>query len=85
MFNYGRIRSSVRPQEVEITSDAVYVAFNIEKITSTFDEKEIEEYEYNYIRYSKDEYIIKVQNDNTNKIAQLSEELQAAKIILGVE
>ena len=84
MINYGRVKSSVRPQEIEITSDKVFIASNIQEYQDTIDDKIIGGYQYDYISYTKDEYIL-LMAQNSSDIVALREELEAAKILLGVE
>lgn len=81
MINYGRVRGAEVPQNIEITNTAVYIASNIEPYTEDIDDKTVTGYEYDYIQYSKDEYLLIL--SERNEI--LSDELQATKIILGVE
>lgn len=84
MINYGKVKSSVRPQEIELTTDKVFVATNIEEYQDIIDNKEINGYQYDYICYSKDEYILLMAQNNAD-VTALREELEAAKILLGVE
>ena len=84
MINYGQVKGSVRPQEIEITSDKVFIASNIEEYTETIDERTIAGFQYNLTEYTKDEYIILLSQTNAD-INALREELEAAKILLGVE
>ena len=58
MINYGKVKSSVRPQNIEITATKVFVASNIEEYQEEIEEKVISGYQYDYIEYSKDEYIL---------------------------
>lgn len=81
MINYGRVRGTEMPPELQITSSSVFVASNIEPYEEAVDDVIMSGYEYDYISYTKDEYIIK----NAEAINELSEELAAAKILLGVE
>lgn len=81
MINYGRVRGAEVPQNIEITSTAVYIASNIEPYTENIDDKTVTGYEYDYTQYSKDEYLLILSERNET----LSDELQATKIILGVE
>lgn len=81
MKDYGRIRGAVRPQEVEMTSSSVFVASNIQSYTEEIEGHTINGYEYNYVEYTKDEYLLR----QMNKISSLEQELQAAKILLGVD
>ena len=81
MKNYGKVQSSVRPAEIEMTDTKVFIASNI-----TSFEKEVGGYletgfEYDYVEYSKDELL----TQQAQRITQLEEELAAAKILLGVE
>lgn len=81
MKEYKKIHSAVRPQDVEITANAVYIATNITPYEEIIDGRTISGFEYDCIDYTKDEYLI-YQNQ---KINDLQEELQAAKILLGVD
>lgn len=81
MKNYGKVRSNTRPQPIEITDKSVFISSDIAAYTEVIDDHEISGFEYNYIEYSKDEYLIH-QNE---QIAGLQEQLQAAKILLGVD
>jgi hypothetical protein len=58
MTDYGKVRSFTRPQDIEITDDAVYLAKNITPYEEEKDGRTIKGYEYDYIGYSKDEYTI---------------------------
>ena len=84
MKSFGIVKSSTRPQEIEITSENVFVASNIEEYTETIEDREISGFKYNYVCYPKDEYIL-LMAQNSADIAALREELTAAKILLGVE
>lgn len=84
MINYGRVHGSEQPKEIEITNSAVFVASNIVPYKETIEDKVISGYEYDYVSYTKDEYILTLHNLNKN-IEELQEELVATKILLGVE
>lgn len=81
MKNYGIVYGSTQPQAIEITPTSVFIASNIEPYEEIIDDKTISGYKYNYVEYSKDEYLLQ----QTNSIAALEEELAAAKVLLGVE
>lgn len=81
MKNYGIIYGSTEPQSIEITPTSVFVATNIESYQEEIDGHQVSGYKYNYIEYSKDEYLLQ----QTNSLVQLQEELAAAKVLLGVE
>lgn len=81
MKNYGKVQSLNQPQEIEIKEDKVFIASNIQSYTIEVEDKEENGYEYDYVEYSKDEYIALLSQQSH----QLAEELAAAKILLGVE
>lgn len=85
MIDYGITKGSTYPQEVEITPNAVFVASDITSYEEEIDGKIYSGYEYDYKQYTKDEYISLLIMDNSAVIANLQEELQATKILLGVE
>ena len=81
MKDYGIIRGSTEPQPIKMTSTSVYVASDIEPFTEIMEERTVSGYKYHYIEYTKDEFLLQ-QNAS---IAELQEELDAAKILLGVD
>lgn len=74
MTNYGIVKSFNRPQELEFTDTMVFVASNITSCEIEGTNGVKNGFQYNYIAYTKDEYI-----------ASLAQELKAAKILLGVD
>ena len=85
MINYGRVKSSNRPEELEITDTSVFIASNIEEYSNTYDGITVNGYEYDYVAYTKDEYLTTVAIQNMHAITELQDELEATKILLGVE
>lgn len=81
MINYGKVRSTIAPQPIEITQNAVFLATNVIEYEETIDEQVLHEYEYDYVKYTKDEYLLLLAQKNK----ELSDELEATKIVLGVE
>lgn len=78
---YSLTYSATQPPEIEITSTKVFLASNIEAITREIEGIEENCYSYTLTEYNKDEYIMLLAQNNNN----LEEELQATKILLGVE
>lgn len=76
-----KIRSAVRPKDVEIMANSVLVASNITPYNEEVDGRVLSGYEYDCTEYSKDEYLLM----QAGKVASLEEELSAAKILLGVD
>lgn len=74
MKNLGKIRSTNRPQDIEMTENSVFVASNITEYNKNIDGYIEEGYEYDCIEYTKDEYLL-----------SLAQQLTAAKILLGVD
>lgn len=81
MINLGRVRSNDKPQEIQITNSSVFIASNIQPYEETIDEHYMNGFEYDLIQYSKDEYLLLLAKQNN----ELMDELQATKILLGVE
>lgn len=81
MINHGIQYSTVRPQDIEMTADSVFVATNITPYSKQIEDHTVEGYQYNYTQYTKDEYLVQ----QLSSIAALQEELQATKILLGVD
>lgn len=80
MIDYGKQRSTVKPDELELTETKVFVSSNITEVN----EPETDEYsgftgyEFDLIGYSKDEYI-KIQAE---KNATLEDEITQAQVAM---
>ena len=85
MINYGRVFGDTRPKEVNVTAGQVFVAKNIEEVTQEIDGYEVSGYQYDYIGYTKDEYLEEVASKDAQRIAELEEQLRVTKILLGVD
>lgn len=81
MKNYGTIYGSIQPQAIEMTPTSVFIASNITPYEQEIEGHNITGYKYDYIEYTKDEYLLQ----QSTSIAALQEELAAAKVLLGVE
>ena len=77
MKNYGLQRSAVEPKAVEITESKVFVATDIEQVTLTMDEQEVQEYQFNLVEYDKDEYI-KIISEKNEELEQQMIDTQLA-------
>lgn len=69
MIDYGRIRSTVRPEEKAVDEYSVWINTDIQEVEVTMEGNTHTEYEFNQIQYSKDEYIqmIDKRNDELEK------------------
>lgn len=73
MIDYGKVRSTVKPDEVEIDEYSVWVNSNIKEIEVQSEDESYTEYEFNQVRYTKDEYIKMIDERNTTLESQLTD------------
>lgn len=73
MIDYGKVRSTVKPDEVEIDEYSVWVNNDIKEIEVQSENETHTEYEFHQIRYAKDEYIKMINERNTTLESQLTD------------
>ena len=73
MIDYGTVRSTIKPDEVEIDECSVWVNTDIKEIEVQLEDEIHTEYEFHQIRYTKDEYIKLIDERNTTLEAQLTD------------
>lgn len=73
MIDYGAVRSTVKPDAVEIDEYSVWVNSDIKEIDVQSEDESHTEYEYNQIRYTKDEYIKLIDERNSTLESQLTD------------
>lgn len=80
MIDYGKQRSTVKPDELELTETKVFVSSNITEVNEPETDKYsgFTGYEFDLIEYSKDEYI-KIQAE---KNATLEDEITQAQVAM---
>ncbi len=78
MTDYGRVRSTIRPDEKVIDEYSVWVNTDIEETIVTDDAGEHTEYQYDQVCYTKDEYIKLMDEKN----GQLEEQLTDTQLAL---
>lgn len=73
MINYGKTYSGERPEEVDVKETMVFVASNIKEVLNPDLEGEgpKTQYEFDYVGYTKDEYIKLMTDNNSDMNAQL--------------
>ena len=73
MINYGKTYSDERPEEVDVKETMVFVASNIKEVLNPDPEGEgpKTQYEFDYVGYTKDEYIKLMMDTNSEMNAQL--------------
>ena len=78
MVDYGRVRSTVKPEPIVIDEFSVWQQTNIQEISENVgEENEFVGYEFNMVQYSKDEFILQ-------QAAQSAELGELMNTILGV-
>lgn len=83
MIDYGAIRSTVKPDAVEIDEYSVWLNSDIKEIEMQSEDKTHTEYEFNQVRYTKDEYIMKETQHSNHSLPTLS--LHYAKYTKGLQ
>lgn len=74
MFSYGKVRSTVKPDEVEIRETKVFIASNIQEISENVEkENEFVGFEFDWQEYEKDEYILLQAQQNSELVKQVTE------------
>lgn len=72
MQNIGLVEGSVRPDEVSVKGDKVYVAKNIEQIEQTQEDVAYTVYRYELIIYTRTEYEYRTKQDEILEAVNLS-------------
>lgn len=73
MIDYGKVRSTIKPNKVEIDEYSVWVNTNIKEIEVQSEDESHTEYEFNQVRYTKDEYIKMIDERNSTLESQLTD------------
>ena len=79
MIDYGRQKSTVKPEEIEITENMVFIASGISEITVEWTDSQpgFAGYEFDLVGYDKDEYI-KLQATSNKSLQEQVETTQEA-------
>lgn len=75
MKDYGRTRSTVRPEEKVIDEFSVWVASDIKEVSEPGidDQEGFIGFEYNLVQYDKDEYIKMIDEKNASLEQQMTD------------
>lgn len=74
MVDYGKVKSTIKPESVVIDDYSVWENTNIEAVSENVGtETEFNGFEYNMVQYDKNEYILKQAQANTELSDQLTE------------
>lgn len=59
MVDYGKVRSTVKPEPIVIDDYSVWQHTNIQKVSENVsEENEFKGFEFNMVQYTKDEFIL---------------------------
>jgi hypothetical protein len=79
MVDYGKVRSTIKPESVVIDDYSVWENTSIEAVSENVGtETEFNGFEYNMVQYDKNEYILKQAQAN----AELSDQLTETQLAL---
>lgn len=79
MVDYGKVRSTIKPESVVIDDYSVWENTSIEAVSENVGtETEFNGFEYNMVQYDKNEYILKQAQAN----AELSDQLTKTQLAL---
>lgn len=79
MVDYGKVRSTIKPEGVVIDDYSVWENTSIEAVSENVGtETEFNGFEYNMVQYDKNEYILKQAQAN----AELSDQLTETQLAL---
>lgn len=73
MIDYGRISSTVRPEEKVIDEFSVWINTDIQEVEVTHEDDTHTEYEFNQVQYTKDEYIKMIDEKNAELESQITD------------
>ena len=66
MIDYGRQKSTVKPEPMVLDEHSVWLHTNIQAVEETVGEEVFSGYEFDMVQYTKDEYISKLDNQLTD-------------------
>lgn len=74
MVDYGKVRSTVKPESIVIDDFSVWQHTNIQEVSENVgEENEFVGYEFTMIQYSKDEFILQQATDNAALQQQITD------------
>lgn len=66
MKDFGKVRSTVKPEAMVIDDFSVWVCTDIQEVTESTGETEFKSYEYSMVQYGKDEFILAQAAENAD-------------------
>lgn len=79
MKNHGRVKSTIKPKDLVVDENSVWVASEIMEVSENIgEESEFVGYEYVLTQYKKDEYIVQIEEQR--KLDKLENDLAMAEL-----
>lgn len=83
MKDFGKTRSTVKPDAVVIDDNSVWVHTDIQEVhESVGEDQSFDGYEFNMIQYEKDEYILMMSEKNSEKNSELEKQVTDTQLAL---
>lgn len=74
MVDYGKVRSTVKPESIVIDDFSVWQHTNIQEVSENVgEENEFKGFEFNMVQYTKDEFILQQAAENTSLSQQITD------------
>lgn len=74
MVDYGKVRSTVKPESIVIDDFSVWQHTNIQEVSENVgEENEFKGFEFNMVQYTKDEFILQQAAENTSLSQQVTD------------
>lgn len=73
MIDYGKVRSTVKPEAKVVDEFSVWINSDIQEIEVAHEDETHTEYEFNQTQYSKDEYIKIIDERNESLESNLTD------------
>ena len=78
MVDYGKVRSTVKPESIVIDDFSVWQHTNIQEVSENVgEENEFKGFEFNMVQYTKDEFILQQAAENVS-LSQKVTDMQLA-------
>ncbi len=74
MVDYGKVRSTVKPESIVIDDYSVWQHTDIQEVSENVgEENEFKGFEFNMVQYTKDEFILQQAAENTSLSQQVTD------------
>lgn len=74
MIDYGKVRSTVKPESIVIDDFSVWQHTNIQEVSENVgEENEFKGFEFDMIQYTKDEFILQQAAENASLSQQITD------------